>query len=80
MEDVRVKGDEEAQSRYFKEIRKEAREWGVPYIFLFWLADQDSKVKSEGQFGLIDLEGHKRKAWSDLHNAYCLPEALANSL
>ncbi len=70
MQDMRVNYDEEAQNKYLESVRKEVKNWGVPYIFLFWLADQESKVKSEGDSGLVDLKGHKRKAWEYLHNAY----------
>lgn len=70
MEDPRVNGDKNAQSAYLKSIRKQAKELKVPYIFLFWLADQESKIKSEGHFGIVNLEGERRKAWSDLYNAY----------
>lgn len=29
-----------------------------------------AKVNGEGSFGLVDLSGHKRKAWNDLSLAY----------
>lgn len=72
MEDSRAHGDEEIQRQYLKATRDAARRLDVPYIFHFWLADQDSKAASEGHFGLVDLKGRKRKAWHDLRNAYWL--------
>ncbi|MFC1709073.1 hypothetical protein ACFL2J_03315 [Candidatus Omnitrophota bacterium] len=70
MEDTRINGNEEAQSKYLSNVRKEAKEWGVPYMFLFWLADQESKIDSEGHFGLVDLQGKECKAWEDLYTSY----------
>jgi hypothetical protein len=72
MEDSRVSGSDEAQSQYLRSIRQEAKNLDVPYIFLFWLADQDSKVDNEGSFGLVDLAGKKRSAWKDLYKSYSL--------
>ena len=35
----------------------------IPHSWYFWLADQESKVEAEGRWGLIDLEGHRRKSY-----------------
>ena len=70
LEDPRIEGNEEAQNHHLISIRNQAKELDVPYIFLFWLADQESKVKAEGRYGMVSLKGNKRKAWSDLNKSY----------
>ncbi len=70
MEDFRVAGSEERQRDHLRGVMAAAEEWGCPYAFQFWLADQESKVEAEGHFGLKDLDGHQRLSWDYYHGLY----------
>lgn len=70
LEDGRVRNSEQAQAQYLESVRQQAQDFGVPFMFVFWLADQNSKVSGEGSFGLVDLKGRKRESWHALYAAY----------
>jgi hypothetical protein len=66
-------GAEVTQQDYLERIMAQAADWGVPYLWDFWLADQQNKIAVEGHWGLQDLKNtepgankwnaHRREAW-----------------
>jgi len=64
--------DEAAQSNYLTKVIDDAKAWGVPYLFQFWISDQpDLNLRTSGEgYGLITTkqEGSlKRQSWYRLH-------------
>lgn len=64
---------EAAQQDYLERIMAQGADWGVPYLWDFWLADQQNKIAVEGHWGLQDLKNtepganrwnaHRKEAW-----------------
>jgi len=63
--------DETTQSNYLAKVIDDAKAWGVPYLFQFWICDQpDPNLASGEGYGLITTKQDgslKRQSWYRLN-------------